>query len=44
VTVRVLEQTYAHVIPQASGVDFLDRPQASTNRPQDLTNETEASA
>jgi hypothetical protein len=31
VSTRVIETTYAHVIPQAGGVDFLDRPQASAN-------------
>ena len=43
-SVRVIEGTYAHVIPHVGGVDFLDRPQASTNRPQDGDSESEASA
>jgi len=43
-SVRVIEGTYAHVIPQVGGVDFLDRPQASTNHPQDAKRESEASA
>jgi hypothetical protein len=30
VSVRVLEATYAHVIPQIDGVDFLDQPKADT--------------
>ena len=44
VSIRVIETTYAHVIPQVGGVDFLDRPQTSTGRPQDRTRESGASA